>query len=121
MNTQITDSLYRTALKRVDELLKAVNESTPKDAPEMVELCLFSDIIEEYESERYPIAAPTFAQVIEEKLTEQNMQKKTLASKLGVSPSRISDFIAGRAEPSLSQASSICRILNIEPQIALQL
>lgn len=121
MQTTVTEDLYQTALARIEVLLPQVDDSTPDNDPKMIELCLFSDIVESYETERYPINPPSFAKVIEERLAEENMQKKTLAEKIGVSASRISDFLSEKSEPSLSQARAICRVLNIAPQIALQL
>lgn len=121
MNTQISSELYGIALKKIEELLPQVSDLTPANDPKMVELCHFSDIVEEYEQKAFPISAPTFAQVIKERLEEKNMQKQTLAKAIGVSASRISDFLSEKAEPSLTQARNICRTLNIEPGIALQM
>ena len=121
MQKTITEELYNMALTRIEELLPLVNDDTPADNPLAVELCLFSDMVEEYEDEHFPIKVPTFAEVIEQRLRETKIQKKTLAQKIGVSPSRISDFLSERAEPSLSQARMICKTLNIEPRIAMQL
>ena len=121
MQTTISKELYNLALTRIDELLPLVNETTAENDPKMIELCHFSDIVENYEDEHYPIAMPSFASVIEERLSEEHMQKKTLAKHLGVSASRISEFLNEKAEPSLSQARNICRILHIEPHIALQI
>lgn len=121
MQNIITEELYNVALSKVEELLHQVNESTPDNDPKMVELCHFSDIVEQYENEKYPIHMPTFVQVIEERLAKEKMQKKTLAQKIGVSASRISDFLSEKAEPSISQARSICQVLHIDASIALQL
>lgn len=55
MQTQISSELYQVALMRVEELLPQVNELTPADGPKMVELCRFSDIVEEYESRNRPL------------------------------------------------------------------
>ena len=121
METIITKTLYETAQLRIEELLPLVTDSTPLDDPKSVELCHFPDIVESYEKEHFPIGKPSFSQVIEMRLKEEKMQKKTLAERLGVSPSRISDFLSGNAEPSLSQASLICKMLNIAPNIALNI
>ena len=43
------------------------------------------------------------------------MSKKELAEKIGVSPSRISDFVTGRAEPTLKIARALCLVLSITP------
>ena len=47
------------------------------------------------------------------------MTQKQLAVQIGVSPSRISDYISGRAEPTLKIARMLCRILNIQPAAML--
>lgn len=46
-------------------------------------------------------------------LEERKMTQKDLAKEIGVSPSRINDFITGRAEPSLRIAKRLCLTLGI--------
>ncbi|MBO6239194.1 MAG: helix-turn-helix transcriptional regulator, partial [Bacteroidales bacterium] len=43
------------------------------------------------------------------------------AARIGVSPSRISDYISGRAEPTLRIASRLCTTLGISPAAILGL
>lgn len=121
MKTEITESLYNMALARIEELLPLVTEETPAEDAKSVELCLMSDIVEEYEKKHFPIAKPDFKEVIKMRLEEENMQKKTLAERIGVSPSRVSEYLSGKAEPTLKVASAICRTLNIKADIALSL
>ena len=52
-------------------------------------------------------------------LAEKGMTQKQLAVQIGVSPSRISDYISGRAEPTLKIARLLCQILNIQPAAML--
>ena len=52
-------------------------------------------------------------------LEENNMTQKQLANEVGVSPSRISDYVSGRAEPTLKIARLLCRVLNITPSAML--
>lgn len=47
------------------------------------------------------------------------MSQKQLASKIGVSPSRISDYVSGRAEPTLKIARQLCMTLGITPSAML--
>jgi len=119
MNMEISESLYKIALARIEELLPQVTEDTPIDDSKSIELCHFSDLVEAYEKEHFPMETPSFSSAIETRLKEERMAKKTLASRIGVSPSRISDFLSGKAEPSLSQAREICKVLKIEPSLAL--
>lgn len=50
-----SEAAYRAAMKRIDELLKVVNASTPTDAPNYLELDMISDMVEEYEDVHYLI------------------------------------------------------------------
>lgn len=78
-----------------------------------------SDIVILYEKEHYPIEKPDISDLIEFSLEEKGMTQKELAHKIGVSPSRINDYIAGRAEPTLKIARLLCSTLNIPPAAML--
>ncbi len=54
------------------------------------------DIVILYEKEYYPIANPTVAELIESFLEEKGMTQKELAREVGISLSRINDYISGR-------------------------
>lgn len=112
---KITKEQYELASARVEELLPLVDESTPLTDRNAVELSLMSDIVIEYEKEHYPIEKPTVAELISLALEEMNMTQKELATAIGVSPSRINDYVAGRAEPTLKTARSLCKTLHISP------
>ncbi len=51
----------------------------------------------------------------------RQMTQKDLAKEIGVSPSRINDFITGRAEPSLKFARRLCVSLGITASAMLGL
>ena len=44
-----SEAAYRAALKRIDELLPLVNDETPTDDKNYLELDMISDMVEEYE------------------------------------------------------------------------
>ena len=115
----ITKEKYEFALARVEELLPLVGESTPANDRNAIELTMMSDVIIEYEKEHYPIGKPTIGQLITLSLEERNMSQKQLADEIGVSPSRISDYVSGRAEPTLKIARSLCMTLGITPAAML--
>jgi len=46
---------YQIILKRVDTLMDIVNEDTPSNDPNFIELDLLADLAEEYETEHYPV------------------------------------------------------------------
>lgn len=107
------------AEKRIEELLPLVNDSTPVNDPNSVELALMSDIVEEYEKMHYPIEKPTPSELIKEGLEAKKMTQKQLSKEIGVSPSRVNAFVSGKSEPGLSLAGRICRILDIMPEAML--
>ena len=116
---KISEVQYLFAKERVEDLLMVADETKPNDK-NVIELGLMSDIVIEYEKEHFPIAKPTVAELIADALAENNMTQKQLAQILNISPSRVNDFVAGRSEPSLRQASNICRSLHISPAAMLQ-
>ena len=112
---------YEFALTRIEELLAVVDENTPANAREAQDLSLMSDIVISYEKEHYPIPKPTVAELIELSLEEKGMTQKELAKEIGISPSRVNDYISGRSEPTLKIARTLCRVLNIQPTAMLGL
>ena len=117
--SKITKEQYEFALARIEELLPMVDDSTPANDRNAIELTMMSDVVIDYEKEHFPIAKPTVAQLIQLSLEEKQMNQKQLAAKIGVSTSRISDYISGRAEPTLKIARMLCTTLDISPAAML--
>lgn len=46
---------YNAAMARIEELMPLVTESTPEDDRNSIELVLLSNLVADYEQERYPI------------------------------------------------------------------
>jgi len=105
----------------MEELLPLVDDNTPANDKNAVELSVMSDIVIAYEKEHFPIEKPTVAELIELSLEEQGMSQKQLAGIIGISPSRINDYISGRSEPTLRVARLLCKTLNISPAAMLGL
>lgn len=118
---EISKQQYEYALNRIEELLPLVTDETPASDKNAIELTIVSDVVEAYEKIHYPIAKPTIGELISLSIEEKGMTQKELAKELGVSPSRVSDYISGRAEPTLRIARAICLILGITPAAMLGL
>jgi len=116
----ITKEKYEFAQSRIEELLPLVDDNTPANDRNAVELALMSDIVISYENEHYPIGKPAVSELIGLYLEEKGMTQKQLACEIGLSPSRVSDYISGRSEPTLQNAGMICRILQIPPAAMLR-
>jgi Predicted transcription factor, homolog of eukaryotic MBF1 len=113
--SKITKEQYEFALARIEELLPLVNDDTPANDCNAIELTMMSDVVIDYEKEHFPIGKPSVAELIEMSLEEEGMTQKQLAQQIGISPSRINDYVTGRAEPTLKIARMLCRILKITP------
>lgn len=118
---KVTKEQYEFALARIEELLPLVDDTTPSNDRNAVELTMMSDAVIEYEKEHFPIGKPSVAKLIELSLEEKQMTQKQLAVEIGVSPSRINDYISGRAEPTLKIARLLCATLGIPPAAMLGL
>ena len=116
---KITEMEYIFASKRIDILLPLVTDKTPNDDPNYIELAIMTDVVWEYEEEHYPMDIPTPAALIEQAIIEKNMTQTQLASIIGVSKSRISNFVSGQSIPSLKLAGRICEVLGISPALML--
>lgn len=108
-------------MKRIDELLPLVNDSTPTDDEHYLELDMISDMVEEYEEIHYPIGKPTLIDVIRLRLYERNLTQSKLAEMLNLSNSRLSEIMNGKSEPSLKIGRELSRQLAIDPAIVLGL
>ena len=53
------------------------------------------------------------------RLEQESMSQRTFATKIGVSPSRVIEYLTGKSEPTLKIARNISKILNIDPFIIL--
>jgi len=121
MERVITEEIYYTALERIEELLPMVSDNTPIYDRKAIELKIMSDIVIEYEEHHFPIGKTSLADVVKMKLEQEAMSQREFAKKIGVSPSRVSEYLTGKSEPTLKIARNISKILNIEPSIILGL
>jgi HTH-type transcriptional regulator/antitoxin HigA len=119
MESKINETVYKTALERIEELLPLVSDTTPPYDRKAVELKIMSDIVIEYEEANFPILTPNFIDVLKMRLEEESMSQRTFATKIGVSPSRVSEYMSGKSEPTLKVARNISKVLHIDPSIIL--
>ena len=111
-----TEAQYNAIISRIDQLIEIDNLSNN----EAVELNLLSDLVIAYETVHFPIEKPTVSELIELSLSEKGITQRELAGNIGISPSRINDYIAGRSEPTLKIARLICIELGISPAAMLR-
>jgi len=76
-------------------------------------LNLLSDLVADYEEKRYPILPPTLPEAIRLRMNERGLSQKALSDFLGISSSRVSEYLNGKSEPILKVARNISRKLDI--------
>ena len=113
------EAQYAGALKRVEELMLKLPEDTPMDDPEMVELVLLGNLVADYDEENYPIGEPSLIDVMKLRMYEMGLTQAALAKLIGVSPSRVCDYLSGKSEPTLKVGRVISQKLNIDPATVL--
>jgi len=118
--TKIKDKAEYEVLKdRIEELLFTVDNETPEYDKKLIELNLISNLVADYEEEYFPVKAPRLVDVIKLRMYEMNLTQLKLSELLGVSPSRISEYLSGKNEPTLKVAREISKKLNIDASIVL--
>ena len=120
MDKSITHSAYVKANLRLEELVDIVDDNTPADDPMAKEFMKITDIIEQYEEIHFPIGLPTLQEMIALRMFEMSLKRKDLAVLLNTSASRISDYLNGNREITLTIAKALHQKLNIDSDIILQ-
>lgn len=110
---------YSAIVERIEELLSNPENIDNPDAKGYVELNLLSDLVADYEETFHPIKTPTLAEAIKLRMQERGLNQKALSEFLGVSTSRISEYLNGKNEPTLKVAREISKKLDIEASIVL--
>ncbi|NDV58308.1 type II toxin-antitoxin system HigA family antitoxin [Bacteroides sp. 519] len=119
MKTITNELEYKAIMSRIDELVEIVDDDTPKTTKEYVELDILTDLVVAYEKEHYKIEKPSLTDVIKLRMYEMRISQKKLSEIIGVSPSRVSEYLSGKGEPTLNIARQISKKLNIDADIVL--
>lgn len=113
------ESQYQWAVARVEQLLPKVNDTTPTDNPDYIELVVLSNLVADYDEEHYPIGIPSLIDVLKLRMYELGLNQNALAKLIGVTPSRVCEYLTGKKEPTLKVARTISAKLSIDPAIVL--
>ena len=114
-----TKAQYDWAVKRVEELLPLVTDETPLEDPNSMELKILSNLVADYSEEHFALGKPSLVDVLKLRMYEMGLTQKALSQLIGVSPSRLSDYISGKCEPTLKVAREISQKLHIDANIVL--
>ncbi|MGB2164933.1 MAG: helix-turn-helix domain-containing protein, partial [Flavobacteriaceae bacterium] len=114
-----TEKEYNAIVERVEELLQNPDNIENQDAKGYVELNLLSDLVSDYEERHYPVKKPSLVEVVKLRMAEMGLNQKRLSLLLGISTSRVSEYLNGKSEPTLKVARDISVKLSIDASIVL--
>ncbi|PWJ54069.1 HTH-type transcriptional regulator/antitoxin HigA [Dyadobacter jejuensis] len=110
---------YHVILERIEDLLSSPENIENPEAKGFIELNILSDLVADYEEAHFPVLPPTLPEAIKLRMHELGLSQKALSDYLGISSSRISEYLNGKSEPTLKVAREISRKLDIEASIVL--
>jgi len=114
-----TEKEYNAIVERMEELLQNSDNIENQEAKGYVELNLLSELVADYEERHYPVKKPSLVEVIKLRMAEMGLNQKRLSELLGVSTSRVSEYLNGKSEPTLKVARDISLKLSIDASIVL--
>lgn len=110
---------YSAIVERIETLLQETDNLENTEAQGYIELNLLSDLVAAYEELKFPIKKPSLVEVIKLRMAEMGLNQKRLSELLGVSTSRVSEYLNGKSEPPLNVARNISLKLDIDASIVL--
>lgn len=110
---------YEWAVTRVEELLNSIPEDASPEDPKSIELELLSNLVADYSVAHYALGRPSLIDVLKLRMYEMNLSQAQLGKLIGVSASRISDYLSGKSEPTMKIGRAICTKLNVDASIVL--
>lgn len=110
---------YTAIVERIEELLSVPENIENPESKGYLELNLLSDLVAGYEEMHHPIHPPTLSEAIKLRRHERGLSQKALSQYLGISSSRISEYLNRKSDPTLKIAREISRKLDIEASIVL--
>lgn len=78
-----------------------------------------SDAVADYEEKHFAVETPSLQDVIKLRMFEMGISQVKLSEILNVSPSRISEYLTGKSEPTLKVAREISKKLKIDASVVL--
>ncbi|HEY1929854.1 MAG TPA: ImmA/IrrE family metallo-endopeptidase [Caulobacteraceae bacterium] len=109
-----TEADYEAGLERVEALMDA-----KLGTPEADELEILASLIERYESDRFPIAAPTPLAAIQFRMEQEGLEPRDLEPFIG-SRARVSEVLNGERPLSIDMIRALHRNLGIPADVLIQ-
>ena len=110
---------YNAIVERIETLLQNADNIENQEAQGYIELNVLSNLVADFEENHFPVKKPTLIETMKLRMYERGLNQKKVSELLGVSTSRVSEYLTGKSEPPLKIARNISQKLNIDPIIVL--
>lgn len=114
-----TEKEYNAIVQRIEILLQNPDNIENQETQGYIELNVLSNLVADFEENHFPVKKPTLVETMKLRMYERGLNQKRVSELLGVSTSRVSEYLTGKSEPPLKIARNISLKLNIDPIIVL--
>ena len=108
-----TESDYRIALKRLEEIFDADIGTSESDEADILGL-----LIDDYENKHYPIAPPDPIEAIKIRMEELQLKQKDLVDEIG-GKSRVSEILSRKRKLTVGMIRNLTKRLNLSPELLI--
>jgi HTH-type transcriptional regulator / antitoxin HigA len=108
-----TESDYRLALKRLEEVFDALIGTPESDEADILGL-----MVDEYEKKHYPIEAPDPIEAIKIRMEEMHLKQVDLIDAIG-GKSRVSEILSRKRKLTVEMIRNLTKRLNLSPQVLI--
>jgi len=108
-----SDSDYRAALKRLEEIFDAPIGTSESDEADILGL-----IIDEYEKKHYPIDSPDPIEAIKIRMEEMHLKQVDLVDAIG-GKSRVSEILNRKRKLTVDMIRNLTKRLNLSPGLLI--
>ena len=109
-----TDTDYKAALKRIEEIFDA-----PIGSPESDELDILGLMVDDYENKHYPIEAPDPIEAIKIRMEEMQLIQKDLINEIG-GKSRVSEVLNRKRRLTIDMVRNLTIRLNLSANLLIK-
>ncbi|MCF8370085.1 MAG: hypothetical protein K9H64_00595 [Bacteroidales bacterium] len=113
INPVKTESDYRLALKRLEEVFDAPIGTEESDEADILGL-----LVDEYEKKHYPIDPPDPIEAIKIRMEEMHLKQVDLISEIG-GKSRVSEVLNRKRKLTVEMIRNLTKRLNISAQVLI--
>jgi HTH-type transcriptional regulator/antitoxin HigA len=114
-----TEREYNAIVERIEILLQNPDNIENQETQGYIELNVLSNLVADFEENHFSVKKPTLIETMKLRMYERGLNQKRVSELLGVSTSRVSEYLTGKSEPPLKIARNISQKLDIDPIIVL--